>query len=211
MNFFSFINDGKKVRTYISDPDDPVPYTQRPIKGFWQGAQALWKVEDQRFISNRDYVLTWQSEPLKEEIEIAGEVIVNLFVSTTGTDADFVAKLINVYPEDLSNPAMDNYQLMIADEVMRSKFRNDFSNPSPLVANEITPIKISLGSRAHRFKKGHRIMVKIHSTWFPLIDLNPQKFIEIPKAKEEDYQKAKHTIYLSGTNSTFLELPIVKN
>ena len=106
---------------------------------------------------------------------------------------------------------MDNYQLMIADEVMRSKFRNNFSNPSPLVANEITPINISLGSRAHRFKKGHRIMVKIHSTWFPLIDLNPQKFIEIPKAKEEDYQKAKHTIYLSGTNSTFLELPIVKN
>ena len=207
----SNINDGKKVRTYISDPDDPVPYTQRPIKGFWQGAQALWKVEDQRFISNRDDVLTWQSEPLKEEIEIAGEVVINLFVSTTGTDADFVAKLINVYPEDLSNPTMDNYQLMIADEVMRSKFRNNFSNPSPLVANEITPINISLGSRAHRFKKGHRIMVKIHSTWFPLIDLNPQKFIEIPKAKEEDYQKAKHTIYLSGTNSTFLELPIVKN
>jgi len=202
---------GEKSRTYVSDPNDPVPYTKRPIKGFWQGAQALWKVEDQRFISNREDVLTWQSEPLEEEIEIAGEVIVNLFVSTTGTDADFVAKLINVYPEDLSNPAMDNYQLMIADEVMRSKFRNDFSNPSPLVANEITPIKISLGSRAHRFKKGHRIMVKIHSTWFPLIGRNPQKFIEIPKAKEEDYQTAKHTIYLSGNNSTFLELPIVKN
>ena len=93
---------------------------------------------------------------------------------------------------------------------MRSKFRNDFSNPSPLVADEITPIKISLGTRAHRFNKGHRIMVKIHSTWFPLIDRNPQKFIEIPKAKEEDYQKTKHTIYLSGPNSTFLELPILK-
>ena len=131
---------GEKSRTYVSDPNDPVPYTKRPIKGFWQGAQALWKVEDQRFISNREDVLTWQSEPLEEEIEIAGEIIVNLFVSTTGTDADFVAKLINVYPEDLSNPAMDNYQLMIADEVMRSKFRNEFSNPSPLVANEITPI-----------------------------------------------------------------------
>lgn len=203
-------NAGEKFRTYISDPNNPVPYTKRPIKGFWQGAQALWKVEDQNFISNRDDVLTWQSEPLNEEIEIAGEVIINLFVSSTGTDADFVAKLINVYPKDLSNPAMDNYQLMIADEVMRSKFRNDFSNPSPLVADEITPIKISLGTRAHRFNKGHRIMVKIHSTWFPLIDRNPQKFIEIPKAKEEDYQKAKHTIYLSGPNSTFLELPILK-
>ncbi len=204
-------DSGEKFLTYISDPNDPVPYTKRPIKGFWQGAQALWKVEDQRFISNREDVLTWQSESLKEEIEIAGEVIVNLFVSTTGTDADFIAKLINVYPEDSSNPAMDNYQLMIADEVIRSKFRNDFSNPSPLVANEITPIKISLGSRAHKFKKGHRIMVKIHSTWFPLIGRNPQKFIEIPKAKTKDYQKAKHTIYLSGNNSTFLELPIVKN
>ena len=204
-------DDGIKSRAYISDPNNPIPYTKRPIKGFWQGGQALWKVEDQRFLNSREDILTWQSEPLKNEIEIAGEIILHLFASTTGTDADWIVKLINVYPEDISNPSMNNYQLMVADEVMRSKFRNDFSNPSPLVENEITPIKISLGSRAHRFNKGHRIMIKIHSTWFPLIDRNPQKFIEIPKAQEKDYQKAKHSVFLSGTNTTFLELPIVKH
>jgi len=204
-------SESLKSRTYISDPSNPVPYTKRPIKGFWQGAQAMWKVEDQRFLNDREDVLTWQTEPLDQEIEIAGDIILNLFASTTGTDVDWIVKLINVYPQDSSNPSMDNYQLMIADEVIRSKFRDNFSEPVPLVSNEITHFKISLGSRAHRFKKGHRIMIKIHSTWFPLIDRNPQKFIDIPKAREKDYSVAKQTISSLGVQATFIELPVVKN
>ena len=198
-------------RTFISDPANPVPYTQRPIKGFWQGASALWKVEDQRFLNGREDYLSWQSEPLEENMEIAGDIVVNLAVSTTGSDADWIVKLIDVYPEGSPNPNMANYELMIADEVLRSKFRDNFSEPSPLIPNEVTKLKFSLGSRAHRFNKGHRLMVIIQSSWFPLIDRNPQKFIDIPMATDNDYLVATQSVFSSGPNATFIELPVIQH
>ena len=198
-------------RTFISDPANPVPYTQRPIKGFWQGASALWKVEDQRFLNGREDYLSWQSEPLEENVEIAGDIVANLAVSTTGSDADWIVKLIDVYPEGSPNPNMANYELMIADEVLRSKFRDDFSEPSPLIPNKVTKLKFSLGSRAHRFNKGHRLMVIIQSSWFPLIDRNPQKFIDIPMATADDYLVATQSVFSSGPNATFIELPVIQH
>lgn len=202
--------EGTESLSYVSDPNNPVPYSKRPIKGFWQGAQAMWKVEDQRFIDNREDVLTWMTKPLEGGIEIAGEIILNLFASTTGTDADWIVKLIDAYPEDSSDLNMANYQLMIADEVIRSKFKDSFSEPKPLVPNEINHFKISLGTRAHKFKKGHRIMVKIHSTWFPLIDRNPQNFINIPTATKNDYLVATQSIFLSRSKATYIELPVIQ-
>jgi len=154
--------------------------------------------------------LTWMTKPLEEGIEIAGEIILNLFASTTGTDADWIVKLIDVYPEDSSDLIMANYQLMIADEVIRSKFKDSFSEPKPLVPDEINHFKISLGTRAHKFKKGHRIMVKIHSTWFPLIDRNPQNFINIPTATKNDYAVATQSIFLSKSKATYIELPVIQ-
>jgi len=198
-------------RTFISDPGNPIPYTPRPIKGFWQGASALWKVEDQRFLNGREDYLSWQSEPLEENVEIAGDIVANLAVSTTGSDADWIVKLIDVYPEGSPNPNMANYELMIADEVLRSKFREDFSKPSPLIPNKVIKLKFSLGSRAHRFNKGHRLMVIIQSSWFPLIDRNPQKFIDIPMATDDDYLVATQSVFSSGSNPTFIELPVIQH
>jgi putative CocE/NonD family hydrolase len=195
--------------SYVSDPAHPVPYRRRPIPGFWQGASALWKVEDQRFAHLRPDVLSWETDVLEEDVTVSGRIKVHLFASTSGTDCDWVAKLIDVYPEDYPDPPeMRGYQLMIADEVIRAKFRNSFENPEPVPAGEVVAYTIDLNSRNHTFRQGHRIMIQIQSSWFPLIDRNPQTFVERINATEADYKKATQQVYRSKRYASHVALPI---
>ena len=199
----------KAFDSYISDPANPVPYTKRPIKGFW--GYPEWKFEDQRFVDHRPDVLSWETDVLDTNVVISGRIIADLFASTSGTDCDWVVKLIDVYPENYPpNLDMGGYQLMIADEVFRAKFRNSFTEPEPLISGKVTEFNIDLNSRNHTFLKGHKIMVQIQSTWFPLIDRNPQKFINIPTAREEDFQKATQCIFRSNNFPTHIKLPVIK-
>jgi putative CocE/NonD family hydrolase len=199
--------------SYISDPSKPVPWSPRILN-----RQAhLWMVEDQRFAARRPDVLVYQSDVLTENITIAGPIIANLFVSTTGTDADWVVKLIDVYPSDAPdnqpNPCnirMGDFQMLLAGEVFRGKYRNSFEKPEPFVPNEVTEIKFDLRDKYHCFLKGHRIMVQIQSTWFPVIDRNPQKFVDIYHANEEDFQKATHKVYRSAKYSSHLKLRVLE-
>jgi putative CocE/NonD family hydrolase len=194
---------------YVSDPDKPVPYTKRPMPGFWQGASAEWKVEDQRFVHNRPDVLSWETGPLEEDVVVSGRIVAHLFASTTGTDSDWIVKFIDVFPEDYPDAELRGYQLMIADDVLRGKFRNSFEQPEPVGPNEIVEYVIDLNSRNHCFRKGHKIMVQIQSTWFPLIDRNPQKFIDIPQAKNSDYQKATQKVFRTDEYPSHIVIPVV--
>ena len=168
--------------------------------------------EDQRFASRRPDVMVYESDILTEDVSIAGSVIANLIVSTTGTDADYVVKLIDVYPDNAPNNSprpgtqMGGFQLLVRGEVMRAKFRNSFSKPEAMVPNKKEKVKFDMQDAAHTFKKGHKIMVQVQSTWFPLVDVNPQKFVNIYKAKAEDFQVAKHRIYTSGTGGSYISV-----
>jgi uncharacterized protein len=195
--------DENAFDSYVSDPAHPVPYRHRPIDMTYPedhpGSWYTWLVEDQRFVENRDDVLTWQTDTLADEVTLAGQVTAKLFASTTGSDADWIVKLIDVYPEKMpDNWKLSGYELMIADEVFRGRFRNSFDKPEPIKPNTVTPFTVDLHTANHVFKKGHRIMVQVQSTWFPLIDRNPQKFVpNIFEAKESDFQPATHRIYRS--------------
>jgi hypothetical protein len=189
--------------SYVSDPAHPVPYRHRPIDMTYPedhpGGWPTWLVEDQRFVTDRPDVLVWQTDELKEDMAIAGQVTAKLFASTTGSDADWIVKLIDVYPEKYPEDwKLSGYELMIADEVFRGRFRNSFEKPEPITPDAITPFTIDLHTANHVFKKGHRLMVQVQSTWFHIIDRNPQKFVpNIFEAKESDFQKATHRIYRS--------------
>jgi putative CocE/NonD family hydrolase len=169
-------------------------------------------VEDQRFVHGRPDVLSWVTEPLDEDVAIAGDVVAQLFASTTGSDADWVVKLIDVYPDvDQANPKMSGYQLMVSGEVFRARFRNSFERPEPLVPNQVTPYRIGLHGQAYRFKRGHRIMVQVQSTWFPIIDRNPQTFVpNIFEAKAEDFRAAAHRVHRSPATPSHVSLPVVE-
>ncbi|QEC53634.1 CocE/NonD family hydrolase [Anseongella ginsenosidimutans] len=202
--------------SYISDPKNPVPYMEGTVPGFWQRGSLGWKADNQSVFTNRGDVLTWVSEPLTEDVDISGSIKMKLCASTSGTDCDWVVKLIDVFPSNY-NPEientkydMDDFQMLIADEVIRAKYRNDLSSPEPVNPNQIIEYKIDLLSKSHRFKKGHRIMIHIQSSWFPLIDMNPQKFIDIGKAKPHDYKRATQKIYHSEMNASYIELPTMK-
>ena len=199
--------------SFISDPNKPVPFSQeiRTSQGH------LWMVEDQRFASRRPDVLVYQTDVLTENVTIAGSIVASLYVSTTGTDADWVVKLIDVYPGDAPdndpnpcNVKMGDFQMLLAGEVFRGKYRNSFEKPEPFVPNEVTKIEFDLRDKCHTFLKGHRIMVQIQSSWFPVIDRNPQHFVDIYHAKESDFQKAEHRIYRSGKYSSHLNLRILQ-
>lgn len=199
--------------TYISDPNKPVPFSAETRTS--QG--HLWMVEDQRFAASRPDVLVYESVVLDEDITIAGPVIADLFVSTTGTDADWIVKLIDVYPGDFPdnkpNPAgvrMGHFQMLVGADAFRGKYRKSFEKPEPFVPDKVTEIKYDLRDKCHTFKKGHRIMVQVQSTWFPVIDRNPQKFVDIYHAKESDFQKATHRVYRSSAHSSHLKLRILK-
>src|SRR5260370_4411322 len=198
--------------SYLSDPAHPVPYRHRPIEATYGGASgwAPWLVEDQRFVHERPDVLSWETETLQNDLVIAGDIVAHLFASTTGTDGDWIVKLIDVYPEKgQKDPQMNGYQLMIANEVLRGRFRNGFEKPQPVTPNQVTPFTIGLHSNNHAFLAGHRVMVQVQSTWFPLIDRNPQKFVSnIFLATESDFQKAAQKIYRSKKFPSNVELPV---
>jgi putative CocE/NonD family hydrolase len=201
--------------SYISDPQKPVPYRTLPIEAtYGQGSRwRPWQVEDQRFAYTRPDVVHFTTEVLKEDLEITGEVKAHVFASTTGTDADWIVKLIDVYPEwDSASYKMSGYQFPVTMEVFRGKYRKSFSNPVPLVPGKPEEFIIGLHQVNHMFKKGHKIMIQVQSSWFPMIDRNPQKFLpNIFEAKDSDFIKATQTIYFSDRYPTRIDLPIIKN
>ena len=205
-------SDNRAADSYTSNPRKPVPWSSeiRTTQGH------LWMVEDQRFAARRPDVLVYQSDALTEDLTIAGPIIASLYVSTTGTDADWVVKLIDVYPGDSPDPRpnpanvrMGDFQMLLAGEVFRSKYRNSFEKPEPLVPNTVARIEFDLRDRNHCFLKGHRIMVQIQSTWFPLIDRNPQTFVDIYSARQEDFRSAVHTVHRSSLHPSHLKLNVI--
>ena len=210
----SACGSGACADAYVSDPAHPVPYRARPIQATYDPRGSgwyTWLTEDQRFVDGRSDVLTWRTDPLTEDVTIAGDVIADVFAATTGTDVDWIVKLIDVYPEDVkSSPMMGGYEFMVSNEVFRGRFRKSFEHPSPLTPNERTEFKYSLHGQAYRFQKGHRIMVQVQSTWFPIIDRNPQTFVpNIFEAKESDFKAATVKVFRTPDASSHLTLPVV--
>jgi putative CocE/NonD family hydrolase len=198
--------------SYTSDPANPVPYRPRPVPPTYPGPEwREWLVQDQRFVHHRPDVLSWETEPLAEDVAVAGDVLAHLFASTTGTDSDWVVKLIDVYPEEYpEDPSLGGYQLMIANDVFRGRFRKSFEKPEPLVAGQVNEYAIDLHWINHCFRKGHKIMVQVQSTWFPVIDRNPQKYVEnIFKAQEADFQAARQQVYRSPQCPSHVSLPVL--
>ena len=193
---------------YVSDPSRPVPFTDKITP-----TMAIeYMVDDQRFASRRPDVLVYQTDAFEDDFVIAGPIDVDLWVSTTGTDADFIVKLIDVFPDDPDAAKQPGYQMMLRSEVFRGRFHKSFEHPEPLVAGKPTPIKFELLDVLHRFQKGHRLMIQIQSTWFPLVDRNPQKFVpNIYFAKPEDFQKATHRIYRSAEHATSLRIGVLSS
>jgi uncharacterized protein len=169
-------------------------------------------VEDQRFVDDRADVLSWETPPLPNDVTIAGEVVADLFASTTGTDADWIVKLIDVYPEDYpQNWNLAGYQLMVSSEVFRGRYHASFETPQAIPANEIRRYKFSLHTQNYTFKKGHRIMVQVQSTWFPIIDRNPQTFVtNIFGAQAGDFKAATHRVYRSIEHRSSVDVPVVR-
>jgi len=199
--------------SFVSDPSKPVPWSTEPRTT--QG--HLWMVEDQRFASTRPDVLVYQTEPLAEDVLIAGPVTASLVVATTGTDADWIVKLIDVYPGDAAdnnpNPRgirMGHFQMLLAGEVFRSRYRNSYAKPEALVPNQPTKIEFELRDRYHRFLKGHRIMVQIQSTWFPVIDRNPQTFVNTYTAKPADFRTATHRVFRSSQRPSGVKVNVLR-
>ena len=200
------------VEEYVADPAKPVPYRLRPIRPTYASGSTWgqWLVDDQRPFSDRTDVLTFTTAPLDRPVAIAGAAAVNLVASTTGTDGDFVAKLIDVYPDQYAPDAkMSGYQLPIAMDVLRGRYRDSLSDPSPIAPGQPTTFRIVLPNADHVFLPGHRIMVQVQSSWFPLYDRNPQTFVpNIFDAKPGDYRKA--TVRVSyGAQGSYVELPVV--
>jgi uncharacterized protein len=201
--------------TYTSDPAKPVPYRSLPIEAtYGPGSRwKSWQVEDQRFVYTRPDVLSFMMDSLTEDLTVTGKIMAHLFAATSGTDADWIVKLIDVYPAfDQKNLAMSGYQLPVAMEVFRGRFQKSFSNPRALIPDKPAEFVIDLHDINHTFKKGHHIMIQVQSSWFPLIDRNPQKFVpNIYDAKESDYTPAIQKIYFSAEYPTYIELPVMKN
>ncbi len=206
---------------YVSDPAKPVPY----INAIATGVPAEYMVGDQRFAATRPDVLVYQTEPLEEDVTIAGPVTPKLFVSTSGTDADFVVKLIDVYPPEYpetkpesagpskdTGPApfvMAGYQQLLRGEPMRAKFRKSFEKPEAMVPGRVEALNFHMPDVHHTFRRGHRIMVQVQSSWFPLVDLNPQTYMRIAEAKPEDFRKVTQRVYRSGTQPSGIEVRVL--
>lgn len=213
-------------REYVSDPANPVPYRQRPISPTYPGGDwRTWEVADQRFVDHRPDVLSFVSAPLDHDLTVTGPLEAELFASTSGTDSDFVVKLIDVYPEDAQKDtwnldegpkpgqyaqSLNGYELPIAMEVRRGRYLTSYEHPQPLVANKPTEWKIPLRDHDHVFLKGHRIMVQVQSTWFPVIDRNPQKYVpSIYKASASDFVAATQRVYCSAELPSHIVLPVM--
>jgi len=197
---------------YVSDPAKPVPF----INGIANGMTREHMVEDQRFASRRTDVLTYQTDVLEGDFTIAGPIMPILLVSTTGTDSDWVVKLIDVYPPDAPdnqpNPRevrMGGRQQLVRGEAMRGRFRNSYEKPEPFEPGKVTKVEYRMPDVYHTFRRGHRIMVQIQSSWFPLVDRNPQQFVDIHTARDNDFKKATQRVYRSRTNSSAVKLPVL--
>jgi putative CocE/NonD family hydrolase len=210
LSFSSPSNTENLYHQYISDPAKPVPFTPEITTDI----PRRYMVEDQRFASTRPDVLVYKSEKLKEDITIAGPITADLFVSTTGTDSDWVVKLIDVLPEDrprIKKVVLGGYQILLRGEILRGKFRNSYEKPEPMEPGEITHIKFTMNDVNHTFQKGHRIMVQIQSSWFPLFDRNPQKFVDVYHADESDFQIAMQRVYFSSQYPSGLILNVLEH
>jgi len=204
---------------YTSDPAHPVPYTE----DVHHGRTREYMTDDQRFAARRPDVLTFQTDVLTEDITLAGVVTANLKVSISGTDADFVVKIIDVFPDDFIYPGdkpqagrtaggsypMGGYQMMVRGEIMRGKYRNSFETPTPFKPGKVETVRFDLPDVAHTFKKGHRLMIQIQSSWFPLADRNPQQFMNIYEANETDFKKAVIRIFHDAKNQSSIVLPVM--
>ena len=232
----TFSTDAPKAESgadeYVSDPMNPVPYTQKITLNYPRD----FMTEDQRFASERPDVLVYQTTPLTEDITVAGDIKPSLFISSSGTDSDFVVKLIDVFPDDYQYPETGNklpngapervkppensafsvfepggYQMLVRGEPFPARFRSSFEKPEPLVPNQIAKIEYTMPGIVHTFKKGHRIMVQIQSSWFPLVARNPQKYMEnYMLDTQADFQKATEKVFFGGKNASLVVLPIVK-
>jgi hypothetical protein len=199
---------------YVSDPNKPVPF----INKISIGMTGDYMTEDQRFAATRPDVLVYESDVLTEDLTVVGPLEAELFVSTSGTDSDFIVKLIDVFPDNAPDPMpnptgvrMGGYQMLVRGEPMRAKYRNSFSKPEPMVPNQVTRVAFALPDVSHRFQKGHKIMIQVQSTWFPLADRNPQKFVNIYQATEADFQKATNRVYHSARFASHLKVKVINH
>ena len=207
------VDDG--ADEYVSDPRNPVPHAARPIESFWPMSEAgelketygLWRVADQRFASARPDVVSWVTEPLEADLTVAGEVKARLFASTTARDCDFVVKLIDVHPEGAG--ALSGYQMMVLGEVLPARFRDGFEVARAATPGKVAAYEVALRACDHRFLKGHRIMVQVQSSWFPLIERNSQAFVDPFKATEADLREATQRIARSPRFPSHIELPVL--
>jgi len=212
LSFEAPSDGGTEFDEYVSDPAHPVPFIDFPST--W--VPRTYMNGDQRFAEKRPDVLVYESAPLEDDITVSGPVSPHLWVSTSGTDSDFDVKLIDVYPMDYPDPdpnprevKMGGYQQLVRGEPFRGKFRKSFEHPEAFEPGRATPLNFSLPDINHTFRRGHRIMVQIQSSWFPLTDRNPQKFTTIPEAAETDFQKATERVYHAKGHASFLELPVL--
>jgi putative CocE/NonD family hydrolase len=203
---------GDEYDEFVSDPQKPVPYVPRPARFDDRESWKNWLLGDQRFIADRPDVLVYQTDALTAPLKISGAPIVHLFASTTGTDADWVVKLIDVYPDEVPvRPQMGGYQLPVGMDIFRGRYRASLEHPSAIPANQVQQYQFALPHANHVFLPGHRIMVQIQSSWFPLYDRNPQTFVpNIFLAQPGDYKKQTHRVYKRGASATYIELPVAK-
>ena len=202
----------KAFDAYVSDPTHPVPYRHQPIGRTYGPVPGwgTWLVEDQRFVYLRLDVAAWQTPVLENDVTVTGDIVAHIFATTTGSDSDWIVKLIDVYPQDYPHdPTMGGYQMMVADEVYRARFRKSFEHPEAVTPGKVTEYTIDLHTNDHTFLKGHQITVHVQSTWFPVIDRNPQKFVpNIYKASPADYQVAIQRVYHSKEFASYIALPV---
>ncbi|MFD1769166.1 CocE/NonD family hydrolase [Sphingobacterium suaedae] len=201
----------KKI-SYVADPHKPVPFQE----GLITDRTREYMIADQRFVANRPDVVVFETDPLTEDLTVVGPILADLKVAMTGTDADFIVKLIDVYPDSSTavspradETVMANYQMLVRGEVLRGKFRNSYSSPEPFVPNQETIVQVSLPDIAHTFKKGHKVMVQIQHSWFPLVDRNPNKFMDIYQATADDFIRNEHTLFFGGNQASLLRLQIL--
>jgi putative CocE/NonD family hydrolase len=201
---------GQGYDEYVSDPGKPVPYTE----DVHLRRTREYMIDDQRFAARRPDVLVYQTPVLTEDLTVTGPVQADLYVSTTGTDADFVVKLIDVFPDSLAavedGVPMGGYQMLVRGEIMRGRYRNSFEKPEPFAPGQVARVRFELPDVAHTFRAGHRLMVQVQSSWFPLADRNPQQFVNIYQARDEDFRKATHRLWHSVKYPSALVLPVLK-
>ncbi len=213
LSFAAPLNAEDAFDSYVSDPAHPVPYRHRPVQETYGPGSTwrTWLLEDQRFVDDRADVLSWESDVLTEDVTIAGDVTAHLFASTTGSDADWVVKLIDVFPEQMpDNWSMAGYQLMVSNDVFRGRYRTSWERPARITPDSVLEYTIDLHTQDYTFRRGHRIMVQVQSTWFPIIDRNPQTFVpNIFEAKASDFVKATQRIHRSARYPSRVDVSVV--